>query len=156
MGKRVTHYSTVILMLVFMGIGQMTSGQTLGDDIVSYAMSKEGKKVKRGECWDLVAEALDDAGAKWTRPDKFGEKVDWESERVQAGDIIEFRNVKIKRPDRYSIEMPQHFAIVVTQLDNRQYRILHQNYNGDKRVSRFDIDLDYMTRGRVNVYRPSD
>ncbi len=113
-------------------------------------------KVKRGECWDLVAEALDHAGAKWVRPDKFGARIDWEKERLEAGDIIEFRNVKIKSPDRYSLEMPQHFAIVVSQLDNKQYRILHQNYNGEKRVSEFDIDLNYMVRGRVNVYRPSE
>jgi hypothetical protein len=138
------------------GSAQSQVSVDVGESIVAYAMSKEGKKVKRGECWDLVAEALDDAGADWARPDNFGESVQWQNEDLLPGDIIEFRNVKIKSPDRYSLEMPQHFAIVVNQLGAKQYRILHQNYNGKKRVSQFDIDLNYMTSGRVKVYRPAD
>ncbi|MFZ1333710.1 MAG: hypothetical protein WAR83_16070, partial [Flavobacteriales bacterium] len=37
----------------------------LNQHIVAYALGQEGKKVGRGECWDLAAEALNSGGATW-------------------------------------------------------------------------------------------
>ena len=62
----------------------------LNKEIIEFTTSKIGKKVGSGECWDLAAEALDYAGAKWKRSYVYGRKVDLSEEKVLPGDIIQF------------------------------------------------------------------
>ena len=102
---------------------QAQSSSDISAKVVEYTLSKEGKRVKRGECWDLVAEALDYAGANWQRPGDFGEKINYEKNPVMPGDIIEFKNTKFDMPDRSSYHMPQHFAIITAVSDAGNFTI---------------------------------
>src|SRR4051812_6439423 len=44
--------------------------------VYSFVKSSLGKKIGRGECWDLAAQALDKAGASWDGQFGFGDKID--------------------------------------------------------------------------------
>jgi hypothetical protein len=57
--------------------------------IVEYVNTVIGKKVGRGECWDLANEALTYANARWEFPTKFGRAIDYKKEQVLAGDLIQ-------------------------------------------------------------------
>ena len=127
--------------------------QSVNEQVVAYTLSKEGKKIDRGECWDLIANALDESNAKWDPPRGFGEKYDPQKKDVQPGDIIEFKNVKLQG-DNWAFVFPQHFAVITEILGDNQYRIGHQNYNNKRRVVQTDIDLDYHKKGKITFYRP--
>lgn len=60
-----------------------------------------GKKVDRGECWDLAAGALAYSGAYFDRSSKktvtiYGRLLNYKKEEVMAGDLIQFENVALK------------------------------------------------------------
>ena len=59
----------------------------LNQRIVTFVLGHEGKKVGRGECWDLAAEALNSGGATWDGSYVFGDIVDWRKEEILPGDI---------------------------------------------------------------------
>jgi hypothetical protein len=150
-------HNWIVLIILFTLIAEAPAQSTsdVHTRIVEYTLSKEGKRIKRGECWDLVAEALDYAGANWQRPRGFGEKVDYEQEPILPGDIIEFRKARFERPDgRSGYEMPEHFAVIVEVPGPGRYLIGHQNYNGRKRVGFAEVDMAHKKRGRVTIYRP--
>ena len=54
------------------------------------------KKVDRGECWDLVAFALNYAEAKWKAPLEFGTIVNHQKDELKPGDIMTFANTEFK------------------------------------------------------------
>lgn len=147
-----------IISLILFALASEAPAQSATDvhtKIVEYTLSKEGKRVNRGECWDLVAEALDYAGADWQRPRGFGEKIDYEKDPVLPGDIIEFRKARFEAPDRRSgYEMPEHFAVIVEVQGPGRFRIGHQNYNRKKRVGFAEVDMAHKKSGRVTIYRP--
>ena len=143
---------TLLLAMMITMIG-LVQTQDVNQRMVEYTISKEGKKVDRGECWDLVANALDRSGAQWDPPRGFGEKYDPSKVKVKAGDIMEFKNVKLQG-DTWAFVFPQHFAIVTEVLGDNQYRIGHQNYNNKRRVVQTDIDLAYHKKGKITFYRP--
>ena len=126
---------------------------TVGDKIVEYTLSKEGKKIDRGECWDLVSEALNRSGANWDPPTGFGDKIDYTKDEVLPGDIIELKNAKISA-DNWTYQFPQHYAVIVEVLGDRRYRIGHQNYNNKRKVGLMELNLNYLRKGKVTVYRP--
>jgi len=66
----------------------------LNQKIIKFVDSKMGKKVGRGECWDLAADALKLVGAKWDGNYKFGIKINPKEECVFPGDIIQFEGVR--------------------------------------------------------------
>ena len=68
----------------------------LGQRIVSFVQEQEGKKVGRGECWDLASEALNNAGATWDGGYAFGDLVDWRKDEIRPGDIVQFENVEVE------------------------------------------------------------
>lgn len=103
----------------------------INQQVIFYAKSNSGKKVKHGECWDLAQEALKSAGAKtsdeygkitatadyvWGTPVTLGS--------VRPGDIIQFKNYeveieyKLSKPDgsaytgSVTLGAPHHTAIV--------------------------------------------
>src|SRR5689334_13502000 len=75
---------------------QDTATPALNQRVVDFVKSKVGKKVGAGECWDLAAEALNTAGARWDGLYGFGELVDWKKAEVYPGDIVQFENVDIE------------------------------------------------------------
>ena len=123
---------------------QATSGSgsaALGDQIVSFARGKITQKVGSGECFDLVDQALRNAGAKsaadfgrvtpnadyvWGNPVSLSD--------VRAGDIIQFRNYRYDRTietdtatDTDFQERPHHTAIVETVGGDGALNVLEQN-----------------------------
>ena len=147
-----------IVLTWVMAVAAISIGFTQSDvssAILDYTNQKMGKKVKRGECWDLVSEALDYANADWDPPTGFGKRLDLEANEVQPGDIIEFKNVRIVTPDRQTLEAPQHYGVIMEVLDNKKYIIGHQNFNNKRKVMLTEFDLNYMKKGKVAIYRPS-
>ncbi len=132
----------------------------LNQKMVEFVDANLKKKVGRGECWDVAAEALAHAGASWDGRYEFGKLIDPEQQDVLPGDILQFENVvardrsgNVTREER----MGKHTAIVYRVLDTGVYDIAHQNTDLTGRklgVSRFL--LDSVVRGKVLVYRPSN
>ena len=121
--------------------------------IVAYCDSNKGKKVGKGECWDLAKEALDASGATWTSPYVFGKELG-KKDPILAGDIIQFEKVKIVYPDGSWKELPHHTAIIYKVIAGTKLMIAEQNANGKRFVVFSEIDLSYVKKGKYTIYRP--
>ena len=121
--------------------------------ILAFCDLNKGKKVGKGECWDLAKEALNAAGATWAPPYVFGKELG-KKETLKAGDIIQFENVKIEYPDGAWKELPHHTAIVYKVIDGTKFTMAEQNANGKRFVIFSEIDLSYVKKGKYTVYRP--
>jgi hypothetical protein len=127
--------------------------------IINYVKKTIGKKVGRGECWDIAQAALDDLHANWKRVTDFGKKIDWKKEKVLPGDIIQFRNVKIvtktKKGTRIeTIGQPDHTAIVYSVKKKGVYEIAHQNIGGKRFMLIGTLNLTGNVTGKIDFYRP--
>ncbi len=138
----------IILLLVFNF--QFGISQTVPQKVLDFAKKNMGKKVDRGECWDLANMALNNAGATWTSPYDFGSKVN--SNATQAGDILQFTDTKLKFPFG-SMSFPKHTAIVYSS-KGKQITMIHQNFNNKRFVDTVTIHLDYIVKGKMEAYRP--
>lgn len=132
----------------------------LNGKIVAFVDQAAGSKVGRGECWDLAQEALDTNLADWSRPVTFGRLLDPESDEIKAGDIIQFRALKITEhlpgnvTRQESLGNPDHTAVIYKVLGKKHYTLAHQNVAGKRRVVKTDIDLAQVVSGRYWIYRP--
>jgi len=135
----------------------------LNAKIVEYLGTVMGKKVDRGECWDLAAGALAYSGAYFDRSSMktvtiYGRRVDPKKEEVFPGDLIQFENVKLEWKDgntTYQETMGQHTAVVYKVNASMNYEIAHQNTSEwGKKVGVSNFRLDRMTKGKVMIYRP--
>ena len=125
--------------------------------VVEYVNTVIGKKVGRGECWDLANEALTYANAKWEFPTKFGKPVDYKKEQVLAGDLIQINNVVMESRTDTSIvkwKMAEHTAIVYSTTDKTHIRIAEQNVNGVRKVMLSNWNLSDVKSGKLQFYRP--
>src|SRR5262249_30802714 len=126
-----TNRWTLTLGLIFasvavaIGAGTSSSVSSVEAKMVKYAHSQLGKKVLRGECTDLIVEALRIAHAK---PGDLSNQADyhWGHSRgqiktgIKPGDIIQFENCLFKKTvtlpnggTRSSTQsMPHHTALV--------------------------------------------
>lgn len=130
----------------------------LNQRIVEYTVAQEGKKVDRGECWDLAAQALNRSGAKWDGAYDFGRAYDPKKEPILPGDIIQFEGVTMERKieggmERYSF---MHHTAVVTAVNGPgEVTIMHQNFGkAGRRVSSLRLVPDEVVKGRLLFYRP--
>ena len=62
----------LLLLAVHVKAQQNDRIPVLNQQIVDYLKTVIGKKVDRGECWDLANQALTRANAQWTFPTQFG------------------------------------------------------------------------------------
>ena len=122
----------------------------IGDKIIEFAMKNLKKKVDRGECWDLANAALNSNNADWTSPFGFGTKINMED--AKRADIIQMTNIQMKFPNG-SMNFPQHTAIILKK-SGRQITLIHQNFNNIRYVDTLTINLDYIKKGKVEVFRP--
>ena len=123
------HFITLIFLISIPLYAQSPIPKT-NQVIIDYVNTVIGKKVDRGECWDLAYQALTRAGAKWDGAYKFGKLVDHKKETIYPGDIIQFKNVKIKYKQNraiYTEIMKHHTAIVYKVIRKGEYQIAHQN-----------------------------
>ena len=131
--------------------------------VVDYVESVMGKKVARGECWDLAAGALEYSGAYFDRSTKksvliYGRKLNPKKEEIFPGDMIQFENVKVKWKEGltfYTESMEHHTAIVYKVNAAGNYEIAHQNTGKwGRKVGVSNFRLDRIVKGKVMIYRP--
>ncbi len=122
--------------------------------IIAFCDNQMGKKVGKGECWDLAASALNEASAKWESPYGFGKEINDKKEIVFPGDIIQFEGVKLVYPDKSWKSFPKHTAIIYKVQSKGEYTIAEQNSNGKRFVILSDVNLNNLNKGKYQIYRP--
>ena len=125
--------------------------------IVEYVQTHMGKKVDRGECWDLAAGALNESGATWDGFYGFGTVVDWRKQEVLPGDIIQFEGVEVEHREGNSVRRDtfvKHTAVVFEVRERGVYLIAHQNYNKVRKVATLDLRMSDVRGGKLRFYRP--
>jgi hypothetical protein len=130
----------------------------LNNEIIKYVKTNISKKVGRGECWDLAAEALNTVGAKWDGDYGFGRVVNLGKECVYPGDVIQFTDVTVMYQKDNSIfteQMQQHTAIIYTVKTPKEFVLADQNTNSSGRtVGLHPLELKNITAGTFKIYRP--
>jgi hypothetical protein len=135
----------------------------LNTKVVRYVDTVIGKKVDRGECWDLAAAALDYAGAYLDRSNAksiyvFGQKINPAQEEVFPGDIIQIENVKLEYTSGdmiYTENMAHHTAIIYEVLGEGHYKIAHQNTSfSGRKVGISELRMETVKKGKIIFYRP--
>jgi hypothetical protein len=126
--------------------------------VVNFVKLNLGKKVGRGECWDLANGALMKAGAIWDHKFKFGKIINPGSD-IFPGDIVQFSGVKLKHHlnDQIVTEtMLQHTAIIYSVIAPGIYEIAQQNTGGrsGKKVSLSRLTLQDKVKGTIVFFRP--
>ena len=134
------------------------STPALNQDIIAYVNKHIKRTVGRGECWDLAAEPLNELGATWDKNYDYGMKVNYKTDCIYPGDIIQFEGVLIKtKKGNMTITsvMDHHTAIVYEVKDVGKYIIAHQNTNDfGRKVGLSELDLANIQKGRFTIYRP--
>jgi len=155
--KRFFFISLLTFIYSFYSYSQ-TAIPVLNQEIVEYVTSVIGKKVDRGECWDLANEALTKANAKWNGNYKYGKPLNPMKDTIYPGDLIQFENVllKYKKDGRqYTEQMAHHTAIVYQVNAKGVYLIAHQNTGQHgRKVGISDLNLTDITKGKATFYRP--
>lgn len=125
--------------------------------VVEYVKTVIGKKVGRGECWDLASEALDYANAKWNAPYNFGKKVNYKTEQLMPGDIIQATDVTMEHKTETSItrwKMAVHTAVVFEVKADGEIVIAEQNVDGVRKVMTNTWNLNHIKSGKMEFFRP--
>ncbi|MGB1874288.1 MAG: hypothetical protein ACPIG6_03485 [Akkermansiaceae bacterium] len=117
--------------------------------IVEFAMLNMGKKVGDGECWGLANLAYRHAGIRHRGGYVWGRRVNWQTEGVRPGDVIQFRNARYP----YSYTDENHTAIILKVVNKHAVKVAHQHWNGIYRVTTTNIPLPYLRSGEQTVYR---
>lgn len=141
----------LLVLGLFLGLKQPLP--EINKKIVDYTLSQEGKQVDRGECWDLAAIALNEAGAVWETPYNFGTKYNYKKDTILPGDVIQFENVEFKG-ELYRITMPHHTAIVVEVQGPLKLKIAHQNFAGKRTVQLTELDFNDVKKGQLQFFHP--
>lgn len=132
----------------------------LNQRIVSFVQGQEGKKVGRGECWDLASEALNSGGAKWDGGYAFGDIVDWRKEEILPGDIVQFENVEVETRSGNRITRERyvkHTAVVMAVAGKGLFTIAQQNVEPvGKKVAKSELHMADVRSGKLRFYRPHE
>lgn len=148
--------SLKLLLLITLDVsGQISDSiPELNKQIVAYVQTVIGKKVDRGECWDLANQALTRNNADWKFPTTFGKLYNPEKQSIFPGDLVQFSNVKIKNKNGETWTFPKHTAIVMEVRDNGVLLLAEQNVNGKKIVLIDELDYKNKLSGKMEFYRP--
>lgn len=121
-------------------------------EVVNFAADNIGKRIGRGECWDLADQALRAAGAEPPKGYTFGDRIPLNE--IQPGDILQFTSARFDEPGYWTIMgMPNHTAVVHAVGDTRAF-ILQQNFDGKRYVTTYDLNLNNQTSGQIEAFRP--
>ncbi|MFC2152569.1 hypothetical protein ACFLSE_08580 [Bacteroidota bacterium] len=150
-----------IAICVLISLTSLAQNNTpeLNKEIVKYVESVIGKKVDRGECWDLANQALILVNADWDKAYVYGNSIDPTKDKVFPGDLIQFKNVKVQYTEgnaTYTELMAHHTAVVYKVLEKGIYEIAHQNtqFSGRK-VGISKLNLNHVIKGKLYFYRPT-
>lgn len=150
-------YTLFLIVLVFSSF-RGEDIPKLNQRIVDYVQTVIGKQVDRGECWDLAYQALNRNNAKWDGQFEYGKRLNPDKDKIFPGDIIQFKNVKIKYTINqmiYMEQMDQHTAIIYKVKARNIFDIAHQNNSfSGRKVGISTLDMNTIIRGKVFIYRP--
>lgn len=125
--------------------------------VLDYVERVKNKKVDRGECWDLLKQALDYAEADWKFPNTWGRKYNPRKETPLAGDCLQYSNAVFKYMKgnvEYTSKAPKHSSIIYEVLSPTEYLVAEQNANGIRKVKINPFNLDHLKKGKVDFFRP--
>ena len=130
----------------------------LNKKILAFVEASIGKKIGRGECWDLAQKPLDKFDADWNGLLKYGKVVNPKKVDIFPGDIIQFERVIVKyEQDGYKMtEQFAHHTAIVYRVDAKgSYQIAQQNtsFTGRK-VGVSALRLEDIKKGKITFYRP--
>ena len=130
------------------------STEPLNAEILKVVKSCIGKKIDRGECWDLAKFALDKVNASWDGYLDYGKETDWRKECIQPGDILQFEGVEFE-DENYSESYYHHTAIVYAVGEDGAVELIHQNTGQfGKKVGVSTIYFKDLKKGKILAYRP--
>ncbi len=157
------------LIVSFSSIGQVKYYEESSDlpllnkKIIEYVNSVLGKRVDRGECWDLAFRALEISGAYFDRSSKktinvYGRLLDLTKEQVMAGDLIQFERIKLnymKDGKNFFGYAKKHTAIVHSVSSINDFQIAEQNTQEfGKKVGISRLKTEWIVSGKIFIYRP--
>lgn len=126
--------------------------------VLRFVDAHMGKRVGRGECWDLAAEALDRAGAMWDHDLRFGRELDPRRDVVLPGDVIQFEGVQVdyrRGTSQVRERYGHHTAIIHAVKEPGSYVLAHQNIGrAGRRVQLTGLRLTDITKGEFHLFRP--
>jgi len=157
LGIGVSFLLACFTLFTFSGYSQ-DSIPGLNKQILEYVKSTIGKKVDRGECWDLANQALTSINAEWDHKYKYGKPVNPKKDIIYPGDLIQFEGVKVKYKKgntTYTEDMNHHTAIINRVIEKGVYELAHQNtgFSGRK-VGLSTLDISTIIKGKMSIYRP--
>lgn len=135
---------------------------TLNAAIVQQVSAVIGKKVDRGECWDLAALVLDSNHCKWNHDYVYGKLINHtKGDCIMPGDIVQFEGVILQHQEGNTIIKDKylHHTAVIYSIDANSGLIkLAQQNTGDhgKIVSIDPFHFAWIQKGRVMVYRATN
>ncbi len=139
-------------------LAQPDSLPPLNQRVVAFVREQVGRRVGRGECWDLAAQALDAAGAKWDGDYGFGRKLDPDKETILPGVIVQFEGVEFRwEEDRaiHTVSMPHHTAIILEVKAPGSFIIGQQNTRETgRKVGAGELVLSRRVKGSIGFYAP--
>ncbi len=153
-----TFLLAVAALMVFHPVRADSGLPPLNRKVVEYVESVIGEQVDRGECWDLAYQALTRIDARWDGKYKYGREVNPKRREIYPGDIIQFRNVKVRYQEGntiYTETMEHHTAVVFRVIEDGVFELAHQNTGFSGRtVGLSKLDLNTVVSGRMWFYRP--
>ena len=124
-------------------VSKLKTPSILNDTIVCWVKNKIGQQVGNGECWTLIAGALDFNEARHPRLLKFGILIPLKY--IAVGDMIQYAGYLT----------PQHSAIVFEVGEKGKAKVAHQNAPpSGKKVGIWQQDFSAAPKGKVFFYRP--
>ncbi len=131
----------------------------LNKSIIAFVKTKIGKKVGKGECWDVAAEALNSVNAKWDGSYKFGKEVNYKKDCVFPGDIMQFEGVTLKYQvgSKIYMEQLQHHTAVIYEVKGKEELVMADQNTGrsGKKVGLSPFNFADMTKGKFKIFRPT-
>jgi myosin tail region-interacting protein MTI1 len=163
----------ISIFLQFVMILAAEEMEFLNDQVLMFARENKGKKIGRGECWDLAAEPLKKLGASWDGSYGYGKKIgsgDVSGLKMEPatlilpGDIVQFTRVQTSWTKTYpdgrtawgseTLGMPHHTAIISNYDGNTILTLLHQNVSGKRYIVETTLELSDVKSGTYLIYRP--
>ena len=170
------YYTLFIILFAVLSVTESFPAEGveyLNEQVLAFAQEKMGKKIGRGECWDLAAQPLKALDATWNNKFEFGKKIATGDSRglklesgmtLIPGDIIHFFKVKSSWTKNYpdgrkawgseTIGMPDHVAVLKKFDGKTVLTLLHQNVSGKRYMVETTTDIANIKSGKFIVYRP--
>ncbi len=132
---------------------------SINKQIIVFVKNNIGKKVGRGECWDLANEALNFISAKWDGEYNFGKEIKYMNECVFPGDIVQFENVELNYKigdNQFTEKLSHHTAIIYTVKSKGQFVMADQNTGrSGRKVGLSPFNLNDIKKGKIKIFRPT-